>query len=206
MKVLNLYAGIGGNRKNWKDVEVTAVEGSKEIADVYKDFYPEDMVVVDDAVGYLMKQHYKDYDFIWASPPCQSHSAVRYIGLSRTIGPYDPVLPDFTLYALVYWFKHHFNDKLWCVENVCPYYEPMIPPTIRLDRHLFWSNFPIPEKKFDKPAVTHRKVRGNTVRYGIDIRDKKFRKTPKAVVVKNCVDPDIGDYILELAKDYISMN
>ena len=32
MKVLNLYAGIGGNRKLWKDVEVTAVENNKEIA------------------------------------------------------------------------------------------------------------------------------------------------------------------------------
>ena len=26
MKVLNLYCGIGGNRKLWEDVEVTAVE------------------------------------------------------------------------------------------------------------------------------------------------------------------------------------
>ena len=36
IKVLNLYAGIGGNRKLWKDVEVTAVEINEEIAGVYK--------------------------------------------------------------------------------------------------------------------------------------------------------------------------
>ena len=32
MKILNLYAGIGGNRKLWKDVQVTAVELNSEIA------------------------------------------------------------------------------------------------------------------------------------------------------------------------------
>jgi len=32
MKVLNLYAGIGGNRKLWPDeCEVTAVENNEEI-------------------------------------------------------------------------------------------------------------------------------------------------------------------------------
>lgn len=205
MKVLNLYAGVGGNRKLWKNVEVTAVEGSKEIAEVYREFYPKDTVVVDDAIGYLMK-HYKDFDFIWASPPCQSHSKIRYISLSRTKGPFDPVLPDTTLYALVIWFQHHFNDKLWCVENVIPYYDPLIPPTAQLDRHYFWSNFPIPEKKFEKPEVKHRQVRGDTVRYGIDIRAKKFKNTPKVSVIRNCVDPDMGDYILKMAKGYISLN
>jgi hypothetical protein len=28
VRVLNLYAGIGGNRKHWENVEVTAVEYS----------------------------------------------------------------------------------------------------------------------------------------------------------------------------------
>jgi len=39
-KVLNLYAGIGGNRKHWVDVEVTAIEYNQEIADVYKQLHP----------------------------------------------------------------------------------------------------------------------------------------------------------------------
>lgn len=46
MKVLNLYAGIGGNRKLWTDVEVTAVENEQYIADVYKELYPADTVIV----------------------------------------------------------------------------------------------------------------------------------------------------------------
>ena len=34
MKVLNLYAGIGGNRKLWTNCEVTAVELDQKIAAV----------------------------------------------------------------------------------------------------------------------------------------------------------------------------
>ena len=37
MKILNLYAGIGGNRTLWGDKhEVTAVEINAEIAGIYK--------------------------------------------------------------------------------------------------------------------------------------------------------------------------
>jgi len=38
LKVLNLYAGIGGNRKLWRDVDVIAVEINPEIAKIYQDF------------------------------------------------------------------------------------------------------------------------------------------------------------------------
>lgn len=80
MKILNLYAGIGGNRKHWNkvnnDIEVTAVEYDEAIAEAYKDRYPSDNVVVGDAKQYLL-DHYKEFDFIWVSPPCQTHSAIR---------------------------------------------------------------------------------------------------------------------------------
>ena len=46
MKVCNLYCGIGGNRKLWQDVEVTAVEQDKDIAAVYQSFFPDDTVIV----------------------------------------------------------------------------------------------------------------------------------------------------------------
>ena len=61
MKVLNLYAGIGGNRKLWEDVDVTAVEINPEIANIYNDFYPNDKVFVTDAHKYLL-EHYKEFD------------------------------------------------------------------------------------------------------------------------------------------------
>lgn len=69
MKILNLYAGIGGNRKLWgNEHEITAIENVKSIAEIYKKFYPKDNVVIDDAHDYLLK-HYKEFDFIWSSPP-----------------------------------------------------------------------------------------------------------------------------------------
>ena len=76
VRVLNLYAGIGGNRKHWENVEVTAIEYNDEIANVYKQLHPNDNVIVTDAHEYLAK-HWREFDFIWSSPPCQSHSKVR---------------------------------------------------------------------------------------------------------------------------------
>ena len=43
IKILNLYAGIGGNRKFWDgDTEITAVEIEPKIAKIYQDFFPKD--------------------------------------------------------------------------------------------------------------------------------------------------------------------
>ena len=53
VRVLNLYAGIGGNRKYWENVEVTAIEYNEEIANVYKQLHPNDNVIVADAHEYL---------------------------------------------------------------------------------------------------------------------------------------------------------
>ena len=49
MKVLNLYAGIGGNRQLWENVEVTAVENVDYIADAYEQLFPEDKIIREDA-------------------------------------------------------------------------------------------------------------------------------------------------------------
>ncbi len=43
MKILNLYTGIGGNRKLWGDKhEITAVEIDLKIAKIYQNFFPKD--------------------------------------------------------------------------------------------------------------------------------------------------------------------
>ncbi len=78
-KALNLYAGIGGNRKLWENVDVTAVEIDPDIAKIYSHFYPVDTIVIGDAHEYLLN-HYSEFDFIWASPPCQTHSRARFWG------------------------------------------------------------------------------------------------------------------------------
>ena len=79
MKILNLYAGIGGNRKLWgNEHEITAVEINPQIAKIYQDFFPNDTVIVADAHQYLL-EHYKEFDFIWSSPPCPTHSRIRKV-------------------------------------------------------------------------------------------------------------------------------
>ncbi|KKN62897.1 hypothetical protein LCGC14_0507500, partial [marine sediment metagenome] len=115
MKILNLYAGIGGNRKLWPaEHEVTAIENNKEIAEIYQDFFPNDKVIVTDAHQYLLK-HYKEFDFIWSSPPCPTHSQLRK-GLSMEYGA-KAVYPDMKLYEEILFLQGYFKGK-WVVENV----------------------------------------------------------------------------------------
>lgn len=76
IKVLNLYAGLGGNRKLWTDVDVTSIENNKKIAKIYKKYFPNDKIIVTDAHRFLL-EHYNEYQFIWSSPPCPSHSLFR---------------------------------------------------------------------------------------------------------------------------------
>lgn len=83
MKILNLYAGIGGNRKLWGDEhEIIAVEYDPKIAAIYQDFFPKDKVVVGDAHQYLL-DHFEEFEFIWASPPCPTHSDIRRCGVHK---------------------------------------------------------------------------------------------------------------------------
>lgn len=141
MKILNLYACLGGNRYKWgNDHEITAVELDPELAKLYKERFPNDTVIVADAHQFLL-DHYKEYDFIWSSPPCPTHSKVRITQIN-TKG-FKPVFPDMTLYQEIIFLDNYFNGK-YCVENVIPYYEPLIPAQKR-GRHLYWTNFILPQ-------------------------------------------------------------
>jgi DNA (cytosine-5)-methyltransferase 1 len=142
-KVLNLYACLGGNRYKWDEVsdniEVTAVELDPELAKLYQERFPNDTVIIADAHQYLL-DHYQDFDFIWSSPPCPTHSRARFWGIGAN--GKNPVYPDMSLYQEIIFLKHHFNGK-WCVENVIPYYDPIIPAQ-KKGRHLYWCNFTLP--------------------------------------------------------------
>ena len=192
MKILNLYAGIGGNRKLWGDEhEITAVESEQYIADVYKVLYPNDTMIVGDAHQYLL-DHYKEYDFIWSSPPCPSHSRVR---LSHVTKSTLPVYPDMKLWQEIYFLRHFFRGK-WIVENVIPYYEPFLPPMEILDRHMFWGNFNIAGPKFEKVykgRLINQTKETLAVAHGIElpIGTKNQRK-----LLRNAVLPEMGLHIL----------
>lgn len=202
MKILNLYAGVGGNRKFW-DGEITAVESNKDIANVYKDLYPNDKLIVDDAHQYLL-EHYQEFDFIWSSPPCPSHSQLRYnIGFlaNRKYEKVKAVYPDMKLYEEILLLKYWFKGK-WVVENTIPYYEPLITGQ-KVGGHIFWANFQIP--KFD---IGNRNHRGGTVESlqkhkQIDL--SKFNITNKRQILRNCVEPELGLHILKVVKEPMSL-
>ena len=141
MKVLNLYACLGGNRLLWDDCEVTAIELDVDLANLYQERFPNDMVIVADAHKYLLN-HYKEFDFIWSSPPCPSHSRAAFSSRVSDKAKHKPVFPDLKLYEEILFLKHYFKGK-YCVENVIPYYNPLIPAQKR-GRHLYWTNFVLP--------------------------------------------------------------
>ena len=197
MKILNLDAGVGGNRKLWKGHEITAVELNPEIAAIYQDRYPNDIVIVGDAHQYLL-DHYMEYDIIWDSPPCPTHSQIRFnIGFKadRKYRKVDAVYPDMQLYQRIILLMHWF-DGLWVVENTIPYYEPLIQGQ-KIGGHIWWSNFNI-------TPIDHgnRNHRGGTVeslqeRKGIDL--SKYPIHNKRQILRNCVEPEVGLHVLNCA-------
>ena len=201
MKILNLYAGIGGNRKLWSDEhEITAVEYDKNIAAVYQDLWPNDMVIVADAHQYLL-HHYQDYDFIWSSPPCPTHSMTNHFLHAQGVIRY----PDMSLYQEVILLQNFFEKTggKYIVENVKSYYDPLIPPQIS-GRHYFWANFKIPPVegvkigRMDKLKDGSRGDRKeNLDALGFDL--SKYSGIDKAKVLRNCVAPEIGKAILDAA-------
>jgi len=200
-KALNLYAGIGGNRKLWDGVDTTAVEINPKIAQFYQSEFPDDEVIVADAHGFL-EDHYDDgWDFIWSSPPCQTHSKVSRMTWASDApqnAPRQPEYPDMRLYQEVI-FLRTFAECDWVVENVQPYYDPLITPQT-IDRHSFWSNIRLPSIEVDTAANawTNPSQEEYMEHYGFDVSDVDLGHR-KDQVLRNCVDPKIGRHILDTA-------
>lgn len=196
MRVLNLYAGIGGNRKLWgDDHEITAVEYKPKIAKIYQDHFPNDKVIVGDAHQYL-EDHFSEFDFIWSSPPCPSHSRVR----KATQHQNKPIFPDMKLYEEILFLQGYFKGK-WCVENVISWYEPLIAPNEIAD-HYFWANFII--RDFTGGGRNHGgKVEELQITKGFDL--SKYKGIDKIKTLRNCVEPEVGKHILDLAINPINL-
>jgi len=193
IKVLNLYAGIGGNRKLWKDVEVTAIENNPDIAKIYQDFFPNDKMVIGDAHEYLLK-HFKEFDFIWSSPPCPSHSRIRKnLAVGRCQN--EPIYPDMKLYEEILLLQHYFKGK-FVVENVKSFYEPLIKPQ-ETNTHFFWTNFPISNIK-EKSREHNSNINKLQKRKGFDLTKYNIG-IEKKLLLRNCVESELALSIFEMA-------
>ena len=206
-KVLNLYACLGGNRYKWDEVaeqadinlHVTAIELDPEAARLYKERFPKDEVIVADAHQYLL-DHYKDFDFIWSSPPCPTHSKVRFTQKNQDF--YIPEYPNMMLYQEIIFIKHHFTGK-YCIENVIPYYEPLIPSQKR-GRHLYWCNFILPNKidRAESKGIIGGQVNDEFKKlcefHQYDFTQYKGKQS-RTKMARNLVDYEAGRTIFETA-------
>jgi DNA (cytosine-5)-methyltransferase 1 len=175
--------------------EIVAVESEQYIADVYKQLYPGDTIIVGDAHQYLL-DHYKEFDFIWSSPPCPTHS--RMVTAKQGHGIYE--YPDMSLYQEIIFLSKFFKGN-WIVENVTPYYKPLIQHTAIIDRHYVWSNMLIYDKSFTRKytgAITDQTKETLAASYGIDLPEgtKNQRK-----LLRNAVLPEMGLYIMRQVKE-----
>lgn len=201
MKILNLYACLGGNRYKWNevknDIEVTAVELDEELARLYQERFPNDKVIVADAHQYLL-DHYKEFNFIWSSPPCPTHSRFNLSMKTKRKMKY----PDMQLYEEIIFLKHFYKGK-YCIENVIPYYDCLIPGKKR-GRHLYWTNFKLPSvlTKRNNPDLGRTK---NLVNILSNFHDYDFTKyngsQSKQKVARNLVDYEAGKTIFKTLLD-----
>lgn len=199
-KVLNLYCGLGGNRKLWQDVEVTAVELDPSVAKFYKDHFPGDNVIVGDAHEYLLN-HYSEFDFIWTSTPCPSHSRARFWS-SKPNDKVKPIFPDMKLYEEILFLQHYFDGD-YVVENVDPFYKPLIKPTAKIGRHLFWSNYQIMALSFEDADIKDGNREEWQRLHGFDITGYKFNQR-RDKILRNCVNPELGNHVFK-EKDRVGL-
>jgi DNA (cytosine-5)-methyltransferase 1 len=206
MKILNLYACLGGNRYKWDEVakqagiemQVTAIEWDNELARLYKERFPNDIIIVCDAHKYLL-DHYKEFDFIWSSPPCPSHSRIRFGQANSERENYNPIYPDMTLYQEIIFLDNYFKGK-YVVENVIPFYEPLIPAKKR-GRHLYWTNFNLPTSLNERKNPSNFIESGskpNEIFHEIDLSTYKGTQR-KDKIACNLVDYEAGKTIFEIA-------
>lgn len=205
-KILNLYACLGGNRYKWDEVakeagieiEVTAIELDPEAARLYQERFPNDVVIVTDAHQYLL-DHFKEFDFIWSSPPCPSHSRVRISQKNRD--NFNFIYPDLKLYEEVIFLENFFEGK-FIVENVIPYYDPLIQAQKR-GRHLYWTNFLLPNNINERDLEGVLTSMKNEVNVLSKFHDYDFRKykgeQPVNKMARNLVDYEAGRTIFEVA-------
>ena len=201
IKVLNLYACLGGNRLLWENCEVIAVELDPELARMYQERFPNDTVIVADAHQYLLNE-YKKFDFVWSSPPCPSHSKSRFARQSTTVSEY----PDMKLYQEIIFLKHYFKGK-YCIENVDPFYTPLIPPQKR-GRHLYWTNFRLPSI-LSKRKGNFMEGKNEVLKWcefhKIDLSSYKGNQR-KDKIARNLVDYEAGKTIFNTAFNIIESN
>ena len=109
-----------------------------------------------------------------------------------------PRYPDMRLYEEILLLKHHFNGR-WVVENVMPYYQPLIAASC-IGRHLFWTNFYIPECGIEERNIMQSDMQSLKDWLGIHFDENIYYEGnhDPTQVLRNCVHPDLGEHVFNV--------
>lgn len=117
------------------------------------------------------------------------------------------------LYSLIIFLDIWFKGN-WVVENVRSYYNPLIKPTAIIDHHFIWSNISLRNKKYSRPG--NLKDLNTEILCGLLHIDYEFIKSftiknwgnhdSKRQILRNCVLPEVGKYILDSIKTITLMD
>lgn len=104
------------------------------------------------------------------------------------------------LYEEILFLQHYFKSGKFVVENVIPYYEPLIPAQKR-GRHLYWTNFKLPadlgDRRFAISSAKHEfKELCKFHNYDFSQYDGE---QPKLKIARNLVDYEAGLSIFNTA-------
>ena len=122
------------------------------------------------------------------------------------------------LYEEIIFLQTFFKGK-YCIENVIPYYEPLIPAQKR-DRHLYWTNFILPKTLSNRSSPNmgyqelgrnkNKKIGKSPLIQFCEFHDYDFTKykgsQDKEKMARNLVDYVAGKTILDTAMGIIAAN
>ena len=119
-----------------------------------------------------------------------------------------PRYPDLKLYEEILFLQHNFRG-LWVVENVVPYYKPLIDG-FKIGRHYFWASFKLVD--FQVPEFKNMMNRQNLaakealmdwigIRYDKNIYYEGNHCPTQ--VLRNCVHPELGLHVLNCSQGII---
>ena len=97
-------------------------------------------------------------------------------------------------------FLENYYGGKYCVENVIPYYEPLIPAK-KIGRHLYWTNFRLPNDLGErKHSIMESK---DETKKWCEFHNYDFTKykgtQPVQKIARNLVDYEAGKTIFNIA-------
>lgn len=211
MRILNLYAGIGGNAKLWRqtakqynqDIFITHVEINPLLCKELRLLFPDDVVLNIDANDYLeylaQNDMLNDYDIIWSSPPCQTHSRMNRIN-SKKYHKSSYIDPSYIQQIIL--LKYNY-DGCYFVENVSPYYGVLFDG-VQIGRHIIWSNIDVKDLSYNisnKKNLFDLTLEELQIEYGIKLTQNIYLDYPNShcpkQVYRNAVHPQLGALLLD---------